>query len=151
MPTLGTPWLTPKKSRIDFSLHNGIGELRRGLTRYHHVDVGQFVAQDPQTASGIHVNSCPVRKPIEKHGFRMSDSASSSGCCFSPCDSAERACSGETLDLREVSSIPRARRVRSCAAYLVLKVPNLPTSTKVVTCVAFAVLPPSDFRLRQPR
>src|SRR4029077_8696159 len=40
--------LTPKESCIDVSLHNGISELRRVLTRYHHVDVRQFVAQDPQ-------------------------------------------------------------------------------------------------------
>ena len=47
MPTLAR-LVTPKKSCIDVSFHNGIGELRRVLTRYHHVDVGQFVAQDPQ-------------------------------------------------------------------------------------------------------
>src|SRR5260370_16611903 len=37
-----------KKSCIDSSLHKGARELRRVLTRNHHVDVREFVVQDPQ-------------------------------------------------------------------------------------------------------
>jgi len=34
------PGFPPKKSRVHRSLHKGIRELRRVLTRYHYVDVG---------------------------------------------------------------------------------------------------------------
>jgi hypothetical protein len=47
---------------IDCSLQKGIREQRRVLTRNHHVDVREFVVQDLQ-GFGLHVNSCPVRKP----------------------------------------------------------------------------------------
>src|ERR1700682_3564339 len=42
------PSFPSKKSCIDGSLHKGTRELRRVLTRYHYVDVGQFVPQDLQ-------------------------------------------------------------------------------------------------------
>ena len=38
----------PKKRGIDFSFRKAVREQWRVLTRYHHVDIRQFVAQDPQ-------------------------------------------------------------------------------------------------------
>src|SRR5271156_3293634 len=43
------PLFPPKKSCIDFSLRQAVREARRVLTRYHHVDVRQLIAQDPQS------------------------------------------------------------------------------------------------------
>src|ERR1700730_8108071 len=42
------PSFPSKKSCIDCSLHKCTREQRRVLTRYHHVDVRQFVVQDLQ-------------------------------------------------------------------------------------------------------
>src|SRR5204863_1926745 len=42
------PSFPSKKSCIDGSLHQGTCELRRVLTRNHHVDVREFVVQDLQ-------------------------------------------------------------------------------------------------------
>src|ERR1700733_10663020 len=40
--------LPSKKSGVDFSFRKSLRKQRGVLTRYHHVDVGQLVAQDPQ-------------------------------------------------------------------------------------------------------
>src|SRR5258708_12391306 len=45
---VGHPFFPSKKSCIDSSVQKAISKLRRVLTRYHHIGVGQFVAQDPQ-------------------------------------------------------------------------------------------------------
>src|SRR5213594_1841048 len=42
------PSFPSKKSCIDGSIHKGIREQRRVLTRNHHVDVREFVMQDLQ-------------------------------------------------------------------------------------------------------
>src|ERR1700731_1455661 len=41
------PFFPSKKSCIDFTLRKTVRKLRGVLTRYHHVDVREFVAQDP--------------------------------------------------------------------------------------------------------
>src|ERR1700677_1252134 len=56
----------------------------------------------------------------------------------------------ETLDPR-VSVRYRERGASGVARLPRPQGPEFAYSTKVVTCSAFAVLPPSDFRLRQPR
>src|SRR5580704_17964798 len=90
-----------KKTCSDGSLHNGIGELRRVLTRYHHVDVRQFVSQDPQGFGH------PSQFVSSQKAHREASLAAST------CDSTERACSRKARPA-DVSSTPRARRVRSC-------------------------------------
>jgi hypothetical protein len=45
------PWETSfpsKKSCVDFSFRKAVRKQRGVLTQYHHVDVRQFGAQDPQ-------------------------------------------------------------------------------------------------------
>src|SRR5580704_11139931 len=56
----------------------------------------------------------------------------------------------EKLDLR-ASVRCRERGASGVARLPRPQGPEFAYSTKVVTCAAFAVLPPSDFRLRQPR
>src|SRR6266849_9280083 len=49
--TVSQPWhpfFPSKKSCIDSSLRKAVRKQRGVLTRYHHVDVRQFFAQDPQ-------------------------------------------------------------------------------------------------------
>src|SRR5258708_40314848 len=41
------PFFPSKKSCIDFSLRKTVRKQRGVLTRYHHVDVREFIAQDP--------------------------------------------------------------------------------------------------------
>src|ERR1700737_4416093 len=72
----------PKKSCIDVSLQNGIGELRRVLTRYHHVDVRQVVAQDPQGFRHPRQFVSGQKAHREAWLGRMSDPASSFDCRF---------------------------------------------------------------------
>jgi hypothetical protein len=71
-----------KKSCIDFSLQKTIRDQRRVLTRYHHVDVRQFVAQDLQ-GFGHSRQLVSGQKAHDEAWFGgISDSACSSGCRF---------------------------------------------------------------------
>src|SRR6202166_4102877 len=72
----------PKKSCIDVSFQNGIGELRRVLTRYHHVDVRQFVAQDPQRFGHPPQFVSGQKAHCEAWLSWISDPACSLGCSF---------------------------------------------------------------------
>src|SRR2546430_1748106 len=78
----GTPFSRPKKSCIHVSLQKGLRELRRVLTRYHHVDVRQFVVQDPQGFG----HPCEFVSGQKAHGEAwlggMSHPACSFGCRF---------------------------------------------------------------------
>jgi len=69
----GDPFSVEKGRSIFPSMASARAEV---LARYHHVDVRQFSRRS--AASGIHVNSCPVKSHRE-HGCRMSDPASSFG------------------------------------------------------------------------
>src|SRR2546427_2871117 len=65
-------------------------------------------------ASGIHVNSCPVRNPMVKHGLLGFATRRAASPAASTCDSTRRAWSRKVRPAG-VNSIPRARRVSSCA------------------------------------
>src|ERR1700730_17314930 len=65
-------------------------------------------------ASGIHVNSCPVRNPMVKHGLLGFATRGAVSPAASTCDSTRRAWSRKVRPAG-VNSIPRARRVSSCA------------------------------------
>src|SRR5258707_11296491 len=65
-------------------------------------------------ASGIHVNSCPVRNPMVKHGLLGFATRRAASPAASTRDSTRRAWSRKVRP-GGVNSIPRARRVSSCA------------------------------------
>src|SRR6267143_800996 len=65
-------------------------------------------------ASGIDVNSCPVRNPMVKHGLLGFATRRAASPAASTCDSTRRAWSRKVRPAG-VNSIPRARRVSSCA------------------------------------
>src|SRR5580692_2857248 len=65
-------------------------------------------------ASGIHVNSCPVRNPMVKHGLLGFATRRAASPAASTCDSTRRAWSRKVRPAG-VNSIPRARRVSNCA------------------------------------
>src|SRR5713226_7942480 len=76
------PSFPSKKSCIDCSLQKVIREPRRVLTRYHHVDVGQFVAQDPQGFGHPRQFVSGQKAHGEAWLGGMSDPACSFGCRF---------------------------------------------------------------------
>src|SRR6202171_4511175 len=76
------PSFPSKKSCIDCSLHKCTREQRRVLTRYHHVDVRQFVVQDLQ-GFGHPRQFVSGQKAHDEAWFGwMSDPACSFGCRF---------------------------------------------------------------------
>src|SRR6266852_3012507 len=95
-------------------------------------------------ASGIQVNSCPVRNPMVKHGLLGFATRRAASPAASTCDSTSRG-----------RSAPRAStqsHERDASAVALLPLPQdhgSVGSAMAVTCAAFARRPPSYFRLPQ--
>ena len=98
-------------------------------------------------ASGIHVNSCPVRNPMVKHGLLGFATRRAASPAASTCDSTRRAWSRKVRPAG-VNSIPRARRVSSCAPTSSSRSRICRLSDGCDVC-SFARRPPSYFRLPQ--
>src|ERR1700720_889170 len=71
-----------KKGRIDFSFRKAVRKQRRVLTRYHHVDVRQLIAQDLHGLRHPRQFVPSKKAHCEAWLCRMSDPAYSFGCRF---------------------------------------------------------------------
>src|SRR6202035_3713194 len=119
----------PKKSCIDGSLQNGISELRRVLTRYHHVDVRQRVAQDLQGFGHPRQFVSGQKAHREAWLGGMSDPARSFGCRLNL-----RQCHAGVLEKGSTRrcQIDAASGTRQeLGTYLVFKIPNLPAQRRL--------------------
>src|SRR5882724_11778682 len=76
------PSFPSKKSCIDGSLYKGTRELRRVLTRNHHVDVREFVVQNLQGLGHPRQFVSGQKTHREAWLGRVSDPACSFGCRF---------------------------------------------------------------------
>src|ERR1700688_5217330 len=100
-------------------------------------------------ASGIHVNSCPVRKPMVKHGLAGWATRRALQLPLPPAialSGRDRERLDPLVSVRypglfasRVGHRPRPQGLESA------------DSTRVAMCAAFAVPPPSGFPRRQPR
>src|SRR5882762_10093403 len=79
---IGNSFFPSKKTSIDGSLHKGTRELRRVLTRNHHVDVREFVVQDLQGFGHPRQFVSGQKAHREAWLGGTSDPARSFSCCF---------------------------------------------------------------------
>ena len=123
------PVFPSKKSRIELSFRKGIGEQRRVLTGYHHIDVRQCVVQDLQ-GFGHPPQFVPGQKAHGEAGLGgMSGPARRVGCRFNLRQHRAGVFEKGSTRRRQFDAACAARQ--KCGTNLFLKIADLPAQGRL--------------------